>query len=446
MDGKATGQSGHLRINEVRESGAFRPGVVICYSPRAKVLQVDYKYVTRDGVQQAQALTRGLVWAFAVVVTYGSGLAAIQGISFAGREMRGWVWVIHILLAVAVVLIVRTKPKFPLTVWLPWLIWIVLRCDWMSDQSVQQTLMLTAYIWVGVAASMIPPNLLHSAARQLELSTIALTCMLCGVSALGSAGVLPAGTRYVGEGAGMTLCIAACYHSIEVQRGRWFRGVLWAVCVGCVALSGMRLATATALLSAVIVPNGWKVHSIVLRAALLSIVGVSAFCFVDSLSSKMTYSGSSFMHVLRDPDDLRTSGRRELWEDVFTAARDHGLVGAGGASATDFIITWTKGGHGGHPHCDYLRVYFDYGAIGLTMWIMAFMYSLIDSIRHFYLASGRMEQTCWGLSFAGLASILLLAITDNAILYSAFIGDIVFFAVGISYAMSSRHGIGRYSG
>ena len=74
-------------------------------------------------------------------------------------------------------------------------------------------------------------------------------------------------------------------------------------------------------------------------------------------------------------DSVRTSGRITIWQTLF----DHwpsgvgGIIfGAGGGGARDLLISELNGFETGllQPHNEYLRLAFDYGFVGLGLWLL----------------------------------------------------------------------------
>ena len=116
---------------------------------------------------------------------------------------------------------------------------------------------------------------------------------------------------------------------------------------------------------------------------------------------------------------ISTEGRAEIWLVVYNDALRSPIVGLGAGSATD-LVTKRFGASIAQPHNDYLRIFHDYGLVGITLWV-GFVTSLVLTLRHRYrVAKSQGEVTHQRAIIAALAGLLMVLFsmsTDNIIIY-----------------------------
>jgi hypothetical protein len=86
-----------------------------------------------------------------------------------------------------------------------------------------------------------------------------------------------------------------------------------------------------------------------------------------------------------------------------------------------------------HPHNDYLRNRYDYGYIGIFIFLICNIVQLFHSLRKAKITEGNIQILFYAGAFA-FVPFALLMITDNIILYAAFFGNLQFTILGMAYA------------
>lgn len=120
-----------------------------------------------------------------------------------------------------------------------------------------------------------------------------------------------------------------------------------------------------------------------------------------------------------------------MWELMDQEIMDKPLFGHGGNAQEDFILSYA--GFYGQPHNDWLRLLFDYGYLGASI----FAFCVLLQTFH---AWKRARNTVGGtrvLFYAGATAFLpfvLFMLTDNIILYVSFFGNLHFAILGLAYA------------
>lgn len=108
---------------------------------------------------------------------------------------------------------------------------------------------------------------------------------------------------------------------------------------------------------------------------------------------------------------IATEGRATVWSLILSKV-DNWQFGQG-AGAASVLVNERFPGVLDHPHNEYLRFYFDYGALGLALFVGGY---LVLTWRNFSNARRTDGSVHWA-AFLGLISTALVAITDNPFVY-----------------------------
>jgi O-antigen ligase len=124
---------------------------------------------------------------------------------------------------------------------------------------------------------------------------------------------------------------------------------------------------------------------------------------------------------------LNTSGRTQIWAVVAEAAMKAPWFGHGPGFSAALVDRYFPGV--GHPHNDYLRIFADFGVVGL---ILFWVPMIVLLIRLFVRAVRTDETRAWSASLVLLA-IALVSVTDNIIVY-----QFVLIPAGVIIGMALR--------
>jgi O-antigen ligase len=114
---------------------------------------------------------------------------------------------------------------------------------------------------------------------------------------------------------------------------------------------------------------------------------------------------------------INVSGRDDVWAVIWQSAMTSPWVGQGAGSAESELL-----GHAfkvSHPHNEYLRIFHDFGLVGVLLWFWGFFVLL----RRTFLAWRRADRVGDGDAYVHLAAWLALVslalgmITDNSLRY-----------------------------
>ncbi len=111
---------------------------------------------------------------------------------------------------------------------------------------------------------------------------------------------------------------------------------------------------------------------------------------------------------------FNTSGRAVLWRVVYDDSKGHVLFGQGAGTSSALVRQVVQSS--GEPHNDYLRLFHDFGIVGVSLWMVGYLI-LLHRIYQRARSARNVER---GLHFAAaiaLIGIALIAVTDNALIY-----------------------------
>jgi O-antigen ligase len=342
-----------------------------------------------------------------------------------GRNISGWAWVVPFITSVFVIIRKPSRVTFPILVWSPWICIVVFYFIDSDFSYLQRSIMLISSIIVGMAAS-------TCAIRQPQLRdflgvTKVLSFLLFLTVVIRSGfmftGILPrsSGLSALSMTAVLLCSIFAVEYSINKGRGllHWIIGA---------AIPAITAAGVT-------IPFTFASLNIKRRLIFLTVVaalGVTLF-YTERVQRKMFYSGTGTLQDVRFSNpDFFTTGRARLWDLMIQEIREKPLWGHGANASEAFVLSVTWGVLT-HPHNDWLRLLYDFGFFGATV----FAFCLVAQVIHLLKGAKRAFGESRILLYAGASSFLpfvLLMFTDNIILYASFFGNLQFTIIGLVYA------------
>jgi O-antigen ligase len=125
------------------------------------------------------------------------------------------------------------------------------------------------------------------------------------------------------------------------------------------------------------------------------------------------------------------SGRGILWVQTWLHARQAPVLGHGTGSATHFLETTLRVGSS-HPHNDYLRVFHDLGLVGLAAVLFAAV-AVARGLRRLRARATTPEtRYLAGAALLAWLAYLLVALTDNGMVYVTFFTQNVFILIALA--------------
>lgn len=171
----------------------------------------------------------------------------------------------------------------------------------------------------------------------------------------------------------------------------------------------------------------------------IAIVGILS---VPALNKRFLSAGDRGLSV--GGTSISTQGRAQIWAAVFKDAQQSPWIGHGPGSSSLYVAKVTSGVVK-EPHNDYLRLFHDYGMVGvfLFLWLI---YSLFKTIRKGYRIAERRNllgaQRCIVSGLGVIVTVLICMLTDNILVYAQpmlLVAILLGAAVGYSLSLQARY-------
>ncbi|MDH3274511.1 MAG: O-antigen ligase family protein [Gammaproteobacteria bacterium] len=367
------------------------------------------------------------------------GVFGATGISLMGSigdiRITSIGWSIPLLISVFSILhISRGIPKSLIIYWLPWVGLIVIAASMSEhENALLRAIILITPVVVAWAASQMSWNYVDI----LRYNQWAKTLMLIGVLViLFKVHIREEGfyERSIAAAESITAVFLAWlfYHQFVFFRSRQAL-LFWVIAISIPLASVTRMAAAAAVLSVMMsfAPIGR------LRRLGWSLLGLSIFGIValtPDFAEKMIGEGSSYGELWESFDVLQTSGRMVAWSALIDGIPEALLLGHG-SNSTQTILQSSYDAFG-HPHNDWLRILYEYGIVGTLIFLYAVVMQVTRLLRIGSNAVSVELKYASYLAASLFAPLLLLMVTDNVILYSAFFGNMHFLLIGIALSLS----------
>ena len=179
------------------------------------------------------------------------------------------------------------------------------------------------------------------------------------------------------------------------------------------SLSRTALVIAVLLLAFAILRSrrGLRGFRVVLALVALTVVAVGAFLTVPSLRDRFLV-GDNGVEV--GGVALNTSGRSQIWSVVIQDSLPTTWFGRGAGTASDLLAA--RYPDIAQPHDDYLRIWHDFGLIGLILFVTAYAVLVAGALRRALRAEPAARGVHWAAVLA-LMAVASAAVTDNPVIY-----------------------------
>jgi O-antigen ligase len=370
-----------------------------------------------------------LIW-FVVLSAAISG--SFGGLNFFGFYIKGYAWFVQIMVSALFLLRFPKRVFFPWHIWFPWICLVMIYLAF-SDypNALQRSVMMLCPIVVGMAVSIYP-------IREKEIVAFSILCRylaigLCIIvifkTGIYLTGKLPEITGLAAEV--MIGTLLAALFAVRHAYGNKDALPYWAAVLAIPVIAVTRTAVVVTALTLPLTFAPMKLIKRIIIFVLVCAIGVGVF-YTERFQKKMFYSGQGTMKDLTmNNPDFRTVGRAKLWEMMEEEIKAKPWFGHGANAQEEFIFDYAR--FYGQPHNDWLRLLFDYGYLGASI----FAFCVLLQTFH---AWKRARNTVGGtriLFYAGSSAFLpfvLFMFTDNIILYVSFFGNLQFTILGLAYA------------
>tara|TARA_B100000795_G_C22725848_1_gene409396 strand:- start:293 stop:742 length:450 start_codon:yes stop_codon:yes gene_type:complete len=133
--------------------------------------------------------------------------------------------------------------------------------------------------------------------------------------------------------------------------------------------------------------------------------------------------GSSYTEALQT-GDIRSSGRILLWGALLDDLEGRYYFGAG--SRNSYFLLEKEFVTIREPHNDFIRIMYDYGIIGLTLYLLA-LFRIYNEIKN----RSELDELERTLALSIISIFLIFMLTDNAINYTISCFGMVAYILGM---------------
>ncbi|MCA9149685.1 MAG: O-antigen ligase family protein [Planctomycetales bacterium] len=391
---------------------------------------------------QNRQLNLGML--YLLMVPIGAALVHFLDFSIGNFRFSGWLWMMYFLAGAflfqaEIALNRQSRVDFPWLAWLPWVayLWMSLTwCDGLAQRNIQDAMQITVPLSIAVVASMFGRRLEH---LRLYITAIVVTLviLLVRVAMIRLHIIVDedrTGARIFSITAVFLASVAVALTHVKPTRGY----LMWAACLAVAAGTGSRTTTGVILLLPVLNPlnRNWMVKGTLLGATCLA--GIGLF-YTPQFQQRFFYDGHGTLTQLVQGDFL-SFGRFEAWPAIFAKAQEHGWFGAGVGEVTEFVPTvWPEEDK---PHNDYLRLFFETGIIGFTLFWSTMYWQYRNAVRR-ALATDGLLRAGFGAAALGIIGFAILCLTDNVLIYNLYYNNMLFGMLGLCYgvAAASANGV-----
>lgn len=359
-------------------------------------------------------------------------IACIGG-EFLGFRVAGYSWMLSLLFALAVLLTAPGRVSFPILIWLPWVIIVIIYAILAVEvqNAVRRSIMFLCPIIVGIAVSKLKINEqdLQTFSSHYKKYAITLCIIILFKSGVFLTGALPLTTGLAPEV--MTGSLFAAFLAIKYVLGEKKLLIWWCILAALPVVAVTRMGVLANGLTLPLAFAPMKKAKRIFLLLLIVIAGLAVF-YSPRFQSKMFYSGRGTLSEVRlDNPDFATTGRISTWNMMKPGIKEKPYWGHGANANEQFIFRMT--GILGQPHNDWARLLYDYGSIGTVIFGLCMLMQVFHSLKVARRVTGETSI----LFYSGASSFIafsLFMFTDNIILYAAFFGNLQFTILGIAYA------------
>jgi O-Antigen ligase len=351
-----------------------------------------------------------------------------------GLNLTGWAWMI-MLLVTAFNLLRTGRIEFPLLLWLPWVLYIViyLVIDF-SFLGLQLTLQYTLPLFIGIVASGFSYD-----EEVLEWLFKRILGLCIFIFLLSVARVMTSGFGPSMSSTPMLFSIAVSILvalRVITKENRYIFLITILFIIPVVQVTRMGIAA----MVAVIIFH--FAHRSIQGKLVFGGTGILVMFLVfnsRSFQEKTFYAGSGTVRELTvnyyDNQNIRSNGRLS-WKEALDPGLKAAPVWGNGPRADNAFLSRISRQRGGEAHNDYLSVRFNYGYVGLALLLFGFATTFVSLFR----LSVRYSENdyIWIVSTSALTlfiSFLMFMYTDNILKYTIYFPNYFFALIGIVYSL-----------
>jgi hypothetical protein len=399
----------------------------------------------------------------AVVWLFGLAAVAMLDITVAGIQFSGWAWIAGLLVTTPLVLSepINLRAVRYLGPYLAFTCYMLITLPWANNlfegvlTTVQFAAVNVAYLlgWrVRDRRHLAGPEYIPKIRSGVRGAGGRLPMVVIGVIGFSAvlAAVTSGGTRTIGPVGLSTRPTAIGLVALFVVAAMYLRSWKTTVLVGGLAsftamLSGSRMASALLIVVLLLSPHLIRNRARWLAMAALCVVVVGVLSTTEAFKERFFFDDrASLRDVVTLSERFNTAGRRELWPRLIDRCEPGQPFGMGISDASDISLR-LSGDDLGHPHNEYIRVWCDTGWIGSVLLWSFYLWAGWRAVRAALRGSlaagfrpGRGDRLLHLTAAYLVFALLVLAATDNPLVYTALFMIPLAVVLGMSDAVLTR--------
>lgn len=371
-----------------------------------------------------------IAYLYVLSVPYVAGFAAFGSPAIGGFRLTGWIFAIMLALAPLMYLLEAAPNRFPVRIWIPWMIIVLLSLVWVDDLTIrhfQDALqILTPFVIAPIASKTI-----HSAERLGKVYRSFTHCLLILIAALVLHQIFDIDILI--RAMSMTAAIVGCVFVARYRDNPVIALMGWSGCVLITSMTGSRMATLALLMTWLVVPTYRKPLTRIAAVSLFATAGTALFYSPVFQERFFGEDRGTLADVASG--DFSSAGRFDAWPELLVEIRKRPVIGAGIHESAEIVgQVWENVGK---PHNDYLRILLEQGLVGLFLFLVGAVGQVISIWRRGFPRDGK-EGAVRAAAFLGMFVLLLMAVTDNPIVYGVWFMHPLFILLGAAYSIPSK--------
>jgi len=379
-----------------------------------------------------------------------AALSCFGGLSIGSLRHTGAIWLATLVVGIQL-LVAQAMLRGTSRITFPWLWWIPFYCYyfftllWSGVQlrNVQLGIQMLTFLVVGMVISFaVEKKEDLKSFNKLYLGTTLVIGLFClyfmhgpglNIQHQDNKGL------YVGfaeRPAGTTLTIVGAIFLAQIRRIPLVAVSVWLLTLILSILTGGRMATFVLIALWIVHPRLARLTTkafIVFFTILTTLVAFNTPIIQERFFEQKTgFSGKGSVDDVMQ-GKFHSSGRFEAWPKILKRAHRAPLLGHGlGSSAPYVYKVWTPMDK---PHNEYLKMYFEGGYVGLSLFLLAITGTWLNIRR--VLRQSKAEDDNWPASAAymGLFAFVTMAAVDNPLVYGNNFMHPLFALVGAANAL-----------
>lgn len=398
-----------------------------------------------------QSLRRVSIW-YLLTVPLLAGISTLQFETDAGFSVSGVLWVVQLMAGLLILVwLPLVGANLGSAGWLiPWGIWCgfilssLTWCETITFRNFQEAMQLVMPVVIGLIATITIRS--QADLRRLLSGYRVMFILLVVFGAIYVSGA--ADQQWLDQrmrASSLAATLVGCIFLAGLPNRVLVPLVGWAACLLVTFFTGSRMATATLLVVLLLHPR--------YRSKWWNVGMACAACFI---ALQLFYTSAFQQRFFREArsgtveelmqGDISGEGRFEAWPVIWDEAWRRPTLGAGVGSAYEFVPKVWDEMH--HVHNDYLRIGFEFGLVGLGLFLAVILWQQWVLYRYIAQSEG-IVQTVFTAAWLGIWAMLITCITDNTIVYNVFYTDPLFAllggAFGVALAEQSQPALARPS-